>query len=405
MRLTEPLDLLFETLDPLLLLGEAAADVLKSLLELLVRLDDLVVDVAQFLATGSPLELLADPAGHLLDVAVEFAGVLLEPTLDVVMRCGPGWRALVSGGNDLPVELRTRAGLRARLRTGMRRHRRMRWLRAGPRALRTRPTETGLDGIELADDQLELSGDMGMRIGMRPRTSAEIQPTAVDLDGDRVMVGRRTTSGPRRHDLDPVRHAVRADLEREGANRLRRARRDHRRSRCARRAMGDRRRGRCDLEWPSGLTAVGLVAEWRPRLSDARTTPPVIPAALRHDPAALRPGRRLGGSGVRWAVVEGATPHRPRAVSTGSRPIATPFRSAVLTVAVGPIRTGAVPGLVLLEERDQRAHGLVGAPVGGGGSGRLAGGTNDPDLDARGKEERRREKRHAAPTDRHVHGE
>ena len=148
----EPPHLLLEALDPFLLLGEATTDVLEAFLDLLVGVGDFFVVLLELLRHAAvSLELLTESAGHLLDVAVEIASVLLEATVEFVgigaTRAGAG--LLVSGGRRMPVEW---VGLPARLR-----------------ALRTKPTETGLDRIELAEDQLELLGDMGFRRAVEDR--------------------------------------------------------------------------------------------------------------------------------------------------------------------------------------------------------------------------------------------
>jgi hypothetical protein len=173
MRLMEPPHLLLEALDPFLLLGEATTDVLEAFLDLLVGADDLLVVLLELLRHAAMgLELLTDSTGHLFHMAVEITGMLLEAAVELVGIGTTRARAglLVSGGRRLPMEL---VGLPARLmraglmRAGMRRHRSVRRLRA--RALRTKPTETGLDRIELAEDQLELLGDVGFRRAVEDR--------------------------------------------------------------------------------------------------------------------------------------------------------------------------------------------------------------------------------------------
>ena len=150
MRFVEPPHLLLEALDPLLLLGEAAADVLEAILELVVRLHELLVHVPKFLATTSPFELLTEPTGHLFNVAVEIASVLLEAAIEIVLGHAAVGLGLVSGGHHSTVELRPR------LTRTTRPHRRL--------ALRRGPTETGFEAIELAEDLIELLGDVGVRI-------------------------------------------------------------------------------------------------------------------------------------------------------------------------------------------------------------------------------------------------
>lgn len=161
MSFVKPPHLLLEALDPLLLLGEAAADVLEPILELLVRLHELLVHVPKFLATTSrSFELLTEPTGHLFDVAVEIASVLLEAAVEFVLGHAAEGRCLMSGGHHPTVELRTRAaapGVRL-LRTTVRQRRKRRL------ALRRGPTETGLEALELPEDLIELLGDVGVRI-------------------------------------------------------------------------------------------------------------------------------------------------------------------------------------------------------------------------------------------------
>ena len=160
MRFVEPPHLLLEALDPLLLLGEAAADVLKAILELLVRLHELLVHVPKFLATTSPFELLTEPTGHLFNVAVEIASVLLEAAIEIVLGHAAVGLGLMCGGHHPTVELRPRAAALGppRIRTTVRQRRKRRL------AVRRRPTETGLEAIELAENLIELLGDVGVRI-------------------------------------------------------------------------------------------------------------------------------------------------------------------------------------------------------------------------------------------------
>ena len=160
MRFVEPPHLLLEALDPLLLLGEAAADVLKAILELLVRLHELLVHVPKFLATTSPFELLTEPTRHLFNVAVEIASVLLEAAIEIVLGHAAVGLGLMCGGHHPTVELRPRAAALGppRIRTTVRQRRKRRL------AVRRRPTETGLEAIELAENLIELLGDVGVRI-------------------------------------------------------------------------------------------------------------------------------------------------------------------------------------------------------------------------------------------------
>ena len=160
MRLMEPPHLLLEALDPLLLLGKAAADVLEAILELLVRLHELLVHVPKFLATTSPFELLTEPTRHLFNVAVEIASVLLEAASEIVLGHAAVGLGLMCGGHHPTVELRPRAAALGppRIRTTVRQRRKRRL------AVRRRPTETGLEAIELAENLIELLGDVGVRI-------------------------------------------------------------------------------------------------------------------------------------------------------------------------------------------------------------------------------------------------
>lgn len=351
MRIVEPAHLLLEALDPLLLLGEAAADVLEPILQLFMRLRDLLVHVPQILATTChTLDLLPEPAGHFLDVTVKLTGVLLEAAVDLVgtgaARTGtrlvvgmlmPSWpsRHLRSGLVGLVGRHRVPCLRNGLMRTGMRRERESRRRPPDRRlAMRRGRTEAGLDGIELAEDHLQLMGDMGMRIWMRAWTSAETRLSTVDPDGDRTMVVHRAAGATRGSDLDPLGDTVRADLERERADRLRYARRDHRRRRKAWWAVGDRWRRRREPEMWTGH------------------------AVLR-----LSPTRRLEASGVRGAVVEGATPRRPRTVASGAGAFAAPFRSAVSMLSGGTFlaRTPTLSLGWLLEKRHERPHRLVGA--------------------------------------------
>ena len=128
-----------------------------------MRLHELLVHVPKFLATTSrSFELLTEPPGHLLDVAVEIASVLFEAPVELVGIGSPRARAglMLSGGHHSTVELRPRtAALRTRLTRTTVRQRRKRRL-----ALRRRPTETGLEAIELAENLIELLGDVGVCI-------------------------------------------------------------------------------------------------------------------------------------------------------------------------------------------------------------------------------------------------
>jgi hypothetical protein len=107
--------------------------------------------VPQFFATTSrPFELLTEPTGHLFNVAVEIASVLLKAAVEFILRHAAEGRGLMSGGHHPAVEPRPR------LTRTTRPHRRL--------ALRRGPTETGLEAIELAEDLIELLGDVGVRI-------------------------------------------------------------------------------------------------------------------------------------------------------------------------------------------------------------------------------------------------
>jgi hypothetical protein len=161
MRFVEPPHLLLEALNPLLLLGEAAADVLEAILKLLVRLRELLVHVPRFFATTSrTFKLLTEPPGHLFNVALEIASVLLEAAIEIVLGHAAVGLGLMSGGHHSTVELRPRAAALGppRIRTTVR-QRRKRQL-----AVRRGPTKTGLEAIELAENLIELLGDVGVRI-------------------------------------------------------------------------------------------------------------------------------------------------------------------------------------------------------------------------------------------------
>jgi hypothetical protein len=117
------------------------------------------VHVPKFLATTSPFELLTEPTGHLLDVAVEIASVLLKAAVEFILRHAAHGRGLMSGGHPPTVELRPlAAALGTRLTRTTVRQRRKRRL-----AVRRGPTETGLEAIELAENLIELFGDVGVR--------------------------------------------------------------------------------------------------------------------------------------------------------------------------------------------------------------------------------------------------
>jgi len=400
--LMEPPHLLLEALDPLLLFGKAAADVLEAILELLVRLRELLMHLPQFLATTSrSFELLTEPTGHLFDVAVEITGVLLEAAVELVgigaTRTGAGLmvgrlmppcpsKHLRSGLPRLgrrhrPPRVRT--GL---MRAGMRRHR--------PGASHRRlamwhgTAETGLNRIELAEDQLELLGDMGMRIGMRAGTSPEIQEIAVDLEGDRTMLAARPAKSPRRCDFDSLRDAIRADLNRKRSDLRRHARSAH-----ARQTMGHWRRTRRYLKLWTGLAALSAL---RLGLSDACSTPPEPLAALRHSSE-----RRLRASCIRWTVIERTAPPGPRAVSFGTGPIASAVTTAVrpLSVVLLPARMIAVCIIRLLEKCHERPYRLISTTIRAGRERGISGGRRHRDA----KEERCREEGDSAATKRTMH--
>ncbi len=151
MRLMEPPHLLLEALDPLLLLGKAAADVLEAVLDLLVGVSDLLVVLFELFrhAAVSP-ELLTEPTGHLFDVAVEIASVLLEAAVEFILRHAAHGRGLMSGGHHPTMEPRPR------LTRTTRPQRRL--------AVRRGPTETVFEAIELAENLIELLGDVGVRV-------------------------------------------------------------------------------------------------------------------------------------------------------------------------------------------------------------------------------------------------
>lgn len=210
-----------------------------------MRLYELLVHLPQLVATTCrTFKLLTEPPGHLLDMAVEITGVLLEAAVELVgigatrtgarararlrrlVETGPTKHLQATGHPEPTKHIRAKGlpGLGKRYRTarhrpprlrtglvgtglvgtGMRSH--LRILRQSPGASHRRlamwhgTTETGLNRIELAEDQLELLGDVGIRIGMRARmrvrTAAEIQEIAVDLNGDRTMLAARSAKSP-----------------------------------------------------------------------------------------------------------------------------------------------------------------------------------------------------------------
>ena len=435
MSLMEPPHLLLEALDPLLLLGEAAADVLEAILELLVRLYELLVHLPQLRATTCrTFKLLTEPPGHLLDMAVEIARVLFEAPVEIVgtraararatarawtgagTGTGTGLRRLVETGPTKHLRAtghpeptkhirakglpglgkryrtarhrppRLRAGLvgTGLVGTGMRSHLRMWRLRPGASHRRLAmwhgTTETGLNRIELAEDQLELLGNVGMRVGMLAQTSSEIQQIAVDLEGDRTMLAARPAWASRRRDFDPLRDAIRADLNRERSDLRRHARSAH-----ARKTMGRWRRTRRHLE----LLRLGL--------SDACPTPPVPLAALRHNSE-----RRLRASCVRRAVVERTTPPGTRAVSVGTGPIASAFPTAVLTLTVVllPARTTAVSIIRPLEKRHERPYRLISTTIRASRERGISGGRRHRDAS---EEDSCRQQRNPVTTKRTMH--
>ncbi|MEI8317886.1 MAG: hypothetical protein WCH79_08065, partial [Planctomycetia bacterium] len=86
--------------------------------------------------------------------------MLFEAPVELVLRHAAEGRGLMSWWHHPTVELRPRAAaLRTRLLRTTVRQRRKRRL-----ALRSGPTETGLEAIELAEDLIELLGDVGVRI-------------------------------------------------------------------------------------------------------------------------------------------------------------------------------------------------------------------------------------------------
>jgi hypothetical protein len=112
MRFVKPPHLLLEALDPLLLLGEAAADVLEAVLDLLVGVSDLLVVLFEFLRHAAvSLELLTEPTGHLFDMAVKITSVLLEAAVEFVGigATRPGAGLMLSGRHHPTGELRPRA--------------------------------------------------------------------------------------------------------------------------------------------------------------------------------------------------------------------------------------------------------------------------------------------------------
>jgi hypothetical protein len=93
-------------------------------------------------------------------VAVEIASVLLEAAIEIVLGHAAVGLGLMSGGHHSTAELRPRAAAPSvrLLRTTVRQRRKRRL------AVRRGPTETGLEAIELAENLIELSGDVGVRI-------------------------------------------------------------------------------------------------------------------------------------------------------------------------------------------------------------------------------------------------
>jgi len=126
-----------------------------------VGVSDLLVVLFEFLRHAAvSLELLTEPTGHLFNVAVEIASVLLEAAIEIVLGHAAVGLGLMSGGHHSTVELRPRAAALGppRIRTTVR-QRRKRQL-----AVRRGPTKTGLEAIELAENLIELLGDVGVRI-------------------------------------------------------------------------------------------------------------------------------------------------------------------------------------------------------------------------------------------------
>ena len=249
-------------------------------------------------------------------------------------------------------------------------------------------TETGLNRIELAEDQLELLRDMGMRIRMRARTAAEIQQIAIDLNGDRTMLAARPAWASRRRDFDPLRDSIRADLNRERSDLRRHARQTH-----ARETMGHWRRTRRCLELWTGLAALSAL---RLGLSDACSTPPEPLAALRHSSE-----RRLRATCIRWTVIERTAPPGPRAVSFGTGPIASAVTTAVrpLSVVLLPARMIAVCIIRLLEKCHERPYRLISTTIRAGRERGISGGRRHRDA----KEKRCREEGDSAATKRTMH--
>jgi hypothetical protein len=93
-------------------------------------------------------------------VAVEIASVLLEAAVEIVLGHAAVGLGLMSGGHHSTAELRPRAAAPSvrLLRTTVRQRRKRRL------AVRRGPTETGLEAIELAENLIELLGDVGVRI-------------------------------------------------------------------------------------------------------------------------------------------------------------------------------------------------------------------------------------------------
>jgi hypothetical protein len=90
---------------------------------------------------------------------MEIASVLLEAAVEIILRHAAHGRDLMSGGHHPTVELRPRAAA-----LGTRLMRTTVWQRRKRRlAVRRGPTETGLEALELAENLIELFGDVGVR--------------------------------------------------------------------------------------------------------------------------------------------------------------------------------------------------------------------------------------------------
>jgi hypothetical protein len=239
------------------------------------------------------------------------------------------------------------------------------------RDVRTRATETGLDCLELAEDDLELLRDMSMRIGMMAGHALELDLPPVDLNGDRTSLVHGPAWGVSgRRDFDPLGHAVGPDLESEGADLRRRSRR----------SVGHRRRRRA-------------MAPLHPRAGAAR---------------------RLEASGVRSTIVERptsrATPFKSGAVwpATRSAGLRSGRPALMATALVISRALGLVPAVMvfrLLEKRHERPDGFVGTAIGAGRGRAIANGESRRQADEHDRRRQQRQAERTAGTERKLHGD